>query len=108
MVDLLEDVAIGYGYANIEPKLVRSMTVGQARPEETLSERARQILVGLGYNEIMSLPLSSEEHQFQRLPPPTPERYPQVSNPKLRSYVVVRGHLMSGMMEALRENRRRP
>jgi phenylalanyl-tRNA synthetase beta chain len=108
MVDLLEDVAIGYGYANIEPKLVRSMTVGQARPEETLSERARQILIGLGYNEIMSLPLSSEEHQFERLRLPTPERYPQVSNPKLRSYVVVRMHLMSGMMEALRENRRRP
>jgi phenylalanyl-tRNA synthetase beta chain len=108
MVDLLEDVAIGYGYANIEPKLVRSMTVGRARPEETLSERARQILVGLGYSEIMSLPLSSEEHQFERLRLPIPERYPQVSNPKLHSYVVVRGHLMSGMMEALRENRRRP
>ena len=26
-VDLLEDVAIGYGYGNIEPRLVRSMTV---------------------------------------------------------------------------------
>src|SRR4030042_6922272 len=108
MVDLLEDVAIGYGYANIEPKLVRSMTVGRARPEETLSERARQILVAWGSSEIMSLPLSSEEHQFERLRLPTPERYPQVSNPKLHSYVVVRGHLMSGMMEALRENRRRP
>ena len=34
MVDLFEDVAIGFGYANIEPKLVRSMTVGAPRPEE--------------------------------------------------------------------------
>ena len=108
MVDLLEDVAIGYGYANIEPKLVRSMTVGQARPEEVLSQRVRQVLVGLGYNEIMSLPLSSEEHQFERLRLPTPDRYPRVTNPKLRAYIVVRTHLLSGIMEALRENRRRP
>ena len=108
MVDLFEDVAIGYGYANIEPRLVRSMTVGTPRPEETLSDRVRQILIGLGFSEIMSLPLTTEEHQFERLRVPTPDRYPQVSNPKLKAYNVVRGHLMGGLFEALRENRRRP
>ena len=108
MVDLFEDVAIGYGYANIEPRLVKSMTVGTPRPEETLSDRVRQILIGLGYSEIMSLPLTTEEHQFERLRLPTPERYAQVSNPKLKAYNVVRGHLMGGLFEALRENRRRP
>jgi phenylalanyl-tRNA synthetase beta chain len=107
-VDLLEDVAIGYGYANIEPRLVRSMTVGTPRPEETLSERVREILIGLGYSEIMSLPLTTEEFQFERLRWPTPERYPEVSNPKLKAYNVVRTHLMGGLFEALRENRRRP
>jgi len=108
MVDLLEDVAIGYGYANIEPRLVRSMTVGTPRPEETLSDRVRQIFIGLGYSEIMSLPLTTEEHQFERLRMPTPDRYPQVSNPKLKTYNVVRTHLLGGLLEALRENRRRP
>ncbi len=108
MVDLFEDVAIGYGYANIEPRLVRSMTVGTPRPEETLSDRVRQILIGLGYSEIMSLPLTTEEHQFERLRKETPERYPQVSNPKLKAYNVVRTHLLGGLFEALRENRRRP
>jgi phenylalanyl-tRNA synthetase beta chain len=107
-VDLLEDVAIGYGYGNIEPRLVRSMTVGRPRPEETLSDRARQVLIGLGYSEIMSLPLTTEEHQFERLRIPAPERYPQVSNPKLKAYNVVRTHLMGGLLEALHENRRRP
>jgi phenylalanyl-tRNA synthetase beta chain len=108
MVDLFEDVAIGYGYANIEPRLVRSMTVGTPRPEEVLSERVRQVLIGLGYSEIMSLPLTTEEHQFERLRWETPKRYPEVANPKLKAYNVVRTHLMSGLFEALRENRRRP
>jgi phenylalanyl-tRNA synthetase beta chain len=108
MVDLFEDVAIGYGYGNIEPRLVRSMTVGAPRPEEVLSDRVRQVLIGLGYGEIMSLPLTTEEHQFERLRLPAPEKYPQVTNPKLKAYNVVRGHLLGGIFEALRENRRRP
>ena len=108
MVDLFEDVAIGYGYGNIEPRLVRSMTVGTPRPEEVLSERVRQVLLGLGYSEIMSLPLTTEEHEYERLRTPTPAEYPQVTNPKLKAYNVVRGHLLGGIFEALRENRRRP
>ena len=107
MVDLFEDVAIGYGYGNIEPRLVRSMTVGTPRPEETLSDRARQVLLGLDYSEVMSLPLTTEEQQFERLLTPTPDRYPQVTNPKLKAYNVVRTHLMGGLLDALRENRRR-
>jgi phenylalanyl-tRNA synthetase beta chain len=108
MVDLFEDVAIGFGYANIEPKLVRSMTVGTPRPEEVTSDRVRQVLLGLGFSEIMSLPLTTEDQQYERLRQQTPDRYPQVSNPKLKAYNVVRTHLMGGLFEALRENRRRP
>jgi len=107
-VDVLEDVAIGYGYGNIEPRPVRSMTIGTPRPEETLSERVREIMIGLGYCEIMSLPLTTEEHHFQRLRESLPNRYPQVANPKLKAYNVVRTHLMGGLFEALHENRRRP
>jgi phenylalanyl-tRNA synthetase beta chain len=107
-VDLLEDVAIGYGYANIEPRLVRSMTVGTPQPEETTSDRVRQILIGLGFSEIMSLPLTTEEEQFAKLRTPTPAQYPLVANPKLKAYNVVRTHLLGGLFEALRENRRRP
>jgi phenylalanyl-tRNA synthetase beta chain len=107
MVDLFEDVAIGYGYANIEPRLVRSMTVGTPRPEETLSDRVRQILIGLGFSEIMSLPLTTEENQFESLLMATPARFPRVSNPKLKAHNTVRTHLMGCVLEAACENRRR-
>lgn len=108
MVDLFEDVAIGYGYSNIEGRLVPSLTVGQGRPEAEVSARVRQTLSGLGYTEIMSLPMTSEEHHFERLGMPVPNRYPKVSNPKLKAYNVLRTHLMTGLLECLYENRRRP
>jgi phenylalanyl-tRNA synthetase beta chain len=108
MVDLFEDLAIGFGYANIVPAQIPSMTVSVARPEEARSEMVRAGLSGLGYTEIMSLPLTTEADHYEKLRLPVPARYPRVSNPKLKALTVVRSHLMTGVLQALHENRRRP
>lgn len=108
MVDVFEDVAIGFGYQNIEAALVPTMTVGAPRPEESISERVREVLIGLGFSEIMSLPMTTEQDHFERFRTTVPERYARVGNPKLKALTVVREHLMSGVMQALHENRRRP
>lgn len=107
MVDLLEDLAIGYGYHRIEPELVPTMTVGGPRPEEALSEQVREIVLGLGFSEVMSLPMTTEEEHFERFRLEVPP-YPRVANPKLKALTVVRTHLMTGLMQALNDNRRRP
>ncbi|MCA9538019.1 MAG: phenylalanine--tRNA ligase subunit beta [Myxococcales bacterium] len=108
MVDLLEDAAIGFGYENIKPALVPTMTVGGARPEEARSELVRQAMFGLGYTEVMSLPMTTEADHFTKLRLPVPERFVRVANPKLKALTVVRSHLMGGVLAALYENRRRP
>jgi phenylalanyl-tRNA synthetase beta chain len=107
-VDLLEDLAIGYGFVNIEPQLVPTMTVGQARPQEILSQAVRSTLLGLGYTEVMSLPLTTEEEHFRRFRKEVPDYYPRVANPKLVALKVVRTHLLTGLLQALYENRKRP
>jgi phenylalanyl-tRNA synthetase beta chain len=107
-VDILEDLAIGYGYLNIEPHLVPTMTVGQARKEELLSHNVRSTLLGLGFTEVMSLPLVTEEEHFLRFRKEVPDHYPRVGNPKLVALKVVRTHLMTGLLQALYENRKRP
>ena len=107
-VDLFEDLAIGYGYTNIEPRLVPTMTVGLAREEELVSEHVRGTLLGLGYSEVMSLPLTTEEEHFVRFRAEAPAHYPRVANPKLVALKVVRTHLLSGVLQALYENRKRP
>jgi phenylalanyl-tRNA synthetase beta chain len=108
MVDVFEDVAIGWGYQNIEAALVPTMTVGGARPEEEASGSARTVMLGLGFSEIMSLPMTTESDHYLRFNQVVPERYPRVGNPKLKALTVVREHLMSGGMQALHEHRRRP
>jgi phenylalanyl-tRNA synthetase beta chain len=108
MVDVFEDLAIGYGYVDIEPMLVPTMTVGQAREEEIVSQVVRTTLLGLGYSEVMSLPLDTEEDHFKRLRTKIPEHYPRIDNPKLVALKVVRTHLVTGLLQALYENRKRP
>ncbi|MCB9527733.1 MAG: phenylalanine--tRNA ligase subunit beta [Myxococcales bacterium] len=108
MVDLLEDVAIGFGYENIVPALVPTMTVGRPRPEEVISEQARGVLFGLGFTEVMSLPMTTEADHYEKLRLPVPERYVRVANPKLKALTVVRSHLLGGVANALHANRRRP
>ncbi|HWL06878.1 MAG TPA: phenylalanine--tRNA ligase subunit beta [Planctomicrobium sp.] len=108
MVDVFEDLAIGFGYKNIVPSLASQATTGQGRPEEDASEPVRSVLLGLGYSEIMSLPMTTEELHYEKFRLPVPEHYPRIANPKLKAMTVVRSHLMTGLMEHLQENRRAP
>jgi len=108
MVDVFEDLAIGFGYKNIQPRYVSQLTVGQSRPEDDQSDLVRSVLLGLGYTEIMSLPMTTEESHFTKFRMPVPEHYARIGNPKLKAMTVVRSHLMTGLMEHLRENKRAP
>jgi len=108
MVDVFEDLAIGYGFKNIVPQYVGQATTGLPRSEEQKSELVSAVLLGLGYSEIMSLPMTTEELAYEKFRMPVPEHYPRISNPKLKAMTVVRSHMMTGLMEHLRENRRAP
>ncbi|MCA8996239.1 MAG: phenylalanine--tRNA ligase subunit beta [Planctomycetaceae bacterium] len=108
MVDVFEDLAIGYGYQNIQPQYAAQATTGLPRPEDEHSELVRSIMTGLGSSEIMSLPMTTEELHYEKFRLPIPKHYPRIANPKLKAMTVVRSHLMTGLMEHLRENRRAP
>jgi len=107
-VDIFEDLAIGYGYERFAPQLIPTMTVGQERPEELISIQARMVMTGLGFTEIMSLNLQSAERHFEKLLIPETGRHVVVSNPKTIEQKVLRTHLMTGLMETLSKNKRRP
>ena len=108
MVDLFEDLAIGYGYQRIVAAQIPTMTVSAPRPEEELSGLARQVMLGHRFTEIMSLPMTTEADHFTKLRLPVPSRYVRVANPKLQALTVLRSQLLGGVLRALEESRRRP
>lgn len=106
-VDIFEEVLIGYGVDNVEMQLVPTMTVGQERPEEKIANMVRTIMNGLGFTEVMSLNLQSEESHFNRLGMEPDESYVRVDNPKTLNQQVLRYHLMTGVMETLEKNKKK-
>ena len=47
-----------------------------------MSERVRTVMFGLGFSEIMSLPMTTEEDHFERFRTPLPKRYTRCGQPK--------------------------
>jgi len=107
-VDIFEDLAIGYGFDRIKPRLIPTMTVGRERPEELISAMARSVMTGLGFSEIMTLNLQSLERHFEKLEIAAENNHVVVANPKTIEQKVLRTHLMTGLLETLHKNKRRP
>jgi len=59
-VDVIEDVAIMYGYHNIKPLNVFSHTVGSRLPISSLCNKVVDLLVGAGFQEVLSPMLSNK------------------------------------------------
>ncbi len=102
--DIFEDVAIGYGYHNIAPRLVPSMTVGSHQPIEELSTTARRVMTGLGFLEIMTPALTNVEEHYDKLGSPAPEHYVRLENPISVEQTLAREQLVTGLLSTLRVN----
>ncbi|MBI3356120.1 MAG: phenylalanine--tRNA ligase subunit beta [Nitrospirae bacterium] len=59
-MDVVEDVAISRGYHEFLPVMPAQFTVGGLSRIEQLSDRARELMVGLGFQEIISNILGSQ------------------------------------------------
>ncbi|MEM2082104.1 MAG: phenylalanine--tRNA ligase subunit beta [Candidatus Bathyarchaeia archaeon] len=102
-VDLVEDVAIAYGYDNIEPLWRELPTTGGERPEQRLINIARELMVGLGFQEILTYTLTNPENLFDKM---NCERtlVVEVANPKVVTMTCLRNWLLPGLMEFLGNN----
>jgi len=60
-VDIIEDIAIAYGYDRLEPEIPKIATVGEESKESRLRNIATDILTGLGLIEASSYHLIKDE-----------------------------------------------
>ena len=101
--DIIEDVAIGYGYTNFVPKLVGTMTVSRPRPVEETSELVRRVMTGFGLFEVMTNILVNEREQYglMRLEE-TP--HPKLANPASMEQTMTRPSLVPGLLSTFGSN----
>jgi phenylalanyl-tRNA synthetase beta chain len=102
-VDLVEDIAIAYGYNNIEPFWRELPTTGRMRPEQRLIDVAREFMIGLGFQEVLTYTLTSPESLFDKMNREK-TRVVEVANPKVVTMSCLRNWLLPSLMEFLGNN----
>jgi len=102
-VDIIEDVAVAYGYNNIVPLWRELPTTGKAKPDMPLINTARDLMVGLGYQEVLNTTLTNPETLFNKMGT-VPEKFVELLNPKVITMTCLRNQLLPGLMEFLSVN----
>lgn len=103
--DLIEDIAIAYGYENIDFSLIPTMTVGTESHLEKTSARLRRCMLGLGFLEVVTTLLSNPERNYTLLRRKDDKKAPQIENPATVDHTILRTHLISGLLEMFKLNR---
>ena len=105
--DIIEDIAIGYGYDNIEPDFPKSSTVGRAHEISLARTAMREIMVGLGYSEVMPFTLTSEKIHFDWMCRNKTDDVTPVLHPISEDQNMLRTTILPNLMEILSLNQHR-
>jgi len=105
--DIIEDIAIGYGYDNIEPDFPKSSTVGKAHEISLARTAMREIMVGLGYSEVVPFTLISERVHFEWMCRDKTDDVTPVLHPISEDQNMLRTTILPNLMEILSMNQHR-
>jgi len=102
-VDIVEDIGIAYGLNKIEPRWPPQMTVGGITERHEFSDLLRELLIGLGYQEVLTFTLSNPEKLFTRMNLP-PDLLIELKNPRVQTLTCLRNWLIPSLVEVLSLN----
>lgn len=99
-VDLIEDIVIGFGYDRVETELLPATHSGGQHPIERFSRIIRELLVGLGIQEVVNFMLV--DSQF--LSDLGFKDFIILENPKMKAYSAMRNSLIPSILQSISLN----
>ncbi|MEM3574241.1 MAG: phenylalanine--tRNA ligase subunit beta [Candidatus Bathyarchaeia archaeon] len=103
-IDLIEDIAIGIGYGKLEPEPPSVPTKGRELPLSIISRKIRDLMIGFGFQEVVSYMMTSKAILFDRMCLREGEVV-EVGNPLTAEYSVLRNWLLPSLLNFLSHNR---
>ncbi len=104
-VDIVEDVAIGYGFNRFSPDIPKSITYGKPLESYRVYDNARMIMIGLGFNEVTTLSLSNKRDEFLNIGYKEERDSIEIENPIGEEYNTIRVSLLPSLLKIGMENR---
>ena len=103
-VDLVENIAIQHCINNIEAKVPDVSTIAYENNWFKSEKSIRELMIGLGFQEVMSLMLTSEENHYNKMRQ-YEDNHVQVSKPITIDRTMIRKSLINSLMEFLEDNK---
>jgi phenylalanyl-tRNA synthetase beta chain len=104
MCDIAEDVAIVFGYDNIEKVLPPCMTIGGQVPLNHLTDLNRDVTAQAGFTEVLTWVLCARDDNFARVNKEDNGQCVLISKPKAREFNAVRMSLIPGLLKVVDSN----
>jgi phenylalanyl-tRNA synthetase beta chain len=102
-MDLVEEVALGYGIENLTPLLSPSETLGAPHPIFSQLKSLSLVMVGLGYLEGLNSSLTSKKILYE-MTNRKPKNVISVLNSKSQEHTILRDSILPGLLENLSRN----
>ena len=106
-MDLVEEVALGYGIENLKPNLSASKTLGQKNKKSNDLNSMCQIMVGLGYMEALNSSLTSKRILYD-LTNRDSSKIISVMNSKSQEHTILQDFILAGLLNNLSSNIHEP
>jgi phenylalanyl-tRNA synthetase beta chain len=103
VIDLIEDVAMGIGYGNLEPIQPQVLMYGRPHPDTVLEDLVREIMIGLGFTEVMNFTLTNIESEYAKMCV-QPHPHIKLKNPVSQEYSILRTWILPSLMKTLALN----
>ncbi|MDE1855535.1 MAG: phenylalanine--tRNA ligase subunit beta [Candidatus Micrarchaeota archaeon] len=97
--DVIEDVAVAYGYDYIQPLALPATQQGSTEAKTKVAERMSDIMVGLGFDEAMNSYLTNEENNFKRMRSAVGDSHIKIENPKASTIGMLRTWLLPSLLK---------
>jgi phenylalanyl-tRNA synthetase beta chain len=104
-VDVVEDVAIGFGFENLPIKLSSTHLDAIPLGDSNLKRRFGESMRACGLQEVQSLTLSNEKDQFENVRWPREDGLAIIANPITSDHTVLRQYILPSLLRLLAANR---
>ena len=103
-VDIVENIAVQYHINSVEAELPDINTVAYENDWFKSESIIREIMISLGFQEVMSLMLTNEEAHYEKMNQEE-EPHVQVASPITIDRTMIRTSLINSLMEFLEDNK---
>ncbi len=102
--DIIEDIGIMYGFENIKELPLKTYTIGSTLKLNEFIDKVREIVVGMGYQELMS-PILTNKNLLNKKMNLDEDTVVEIEEYMSETYSAVRSWILPNLMEVLSKNK---